>query len=129
MRHLYIITLFTCLVACLGIPQAHGQTSLEVKNELVESFLQGSSDRLARHLGGSVEIIMNGERNVYTSTQAKFVLKKFFSENTCNSFQIKNEGESGGMYYARADFRGNSAYWITLFIKGAKLSRLKIERK
>jgi len=89
--------------------------------------LASSADRLAPHLSSSVEINQDGARKVYTATQAKFVLKKFFTQNVCTSFHIKNEGYSAGMYYVRADYRGNTSYWVSYFIKGTQLVKIKIE--
>ncbi len=130
MRHLYIIALFACLVTSLGIQEVKGQSPREALNAMVDCFLTGSADNLARHLNSSVEINMYGERKVYAATQAKFVLREWFAKHPCYSFQILHTGNSDGYHYARGDYRGKTtSFWVTLFMQGSKLSKLKIVRK
>ncbi|WP_439880776.1 DUF4783 domain-containing protein [Pontibacter sp. MBLB2868] len=76
----------------------------------------GSSKDLARNFSSVVEITLDGgEATNYSSTQAEFVMKNFFSKNPPVDFSYSHQGASDkGQRYAIGTYTSKSGSYTVL---------------
>ena len=82
----------------------------------------GSAKDLARNFGSMVEITLDGgDATSYSSTQAEFVMKNFFSKNAPVDFSVNHNGTSDkGQLYAIGTYtsKGDS-YTVLIRMKSS----------
>lgn len=113
-------------------PEARSGILLEVSTALRLANTEG----IARHFNDRVEITIMNDRKVYSLTQAKFVMKKFFSDYppTGAGFSIVHMGQSESATYAVGDYLSSRGkIEVNMFLKSSggvyKIDRIRFERK
>jgi len=82
----------------------------------------GSARDLARNFSNVVEITLDGgDATNYSSTQAEFVMKNFFSKNTPLDFSVNHDGTSEkGQLYAIGTYTSKAGtYTVLIRMKAA----------
>lgn len=96
--------------------------------ESVKSAMKaGSSKDLARSFNSTVELTLNGkEATSYSSTQAEFVMKNFFSKNAPVDFTYSHQGSSDkGQQYAIGTYSSKSGtYTVLVRMKESKIQSM-----
>ncbi len=137
MRLSHIIILLAILqLLCVG--QVFSQPNNgRISSELTHALSTGNTDELARSFNDRVEITINDVRDVYSLTQAKFVMKKFFTDfppSDTFTFSPSHTGNTETTIYAIGTYkssRGN--FEVNMFLKrsgdGEKIDRIRFDRK
>lgn len=87
----------------------------------------GSSKDLARNFSSVVEITLEGgDATSYSSTQAEFVMKNFFSKNPPVDFSYSHQGSSDkGQKYAIGTYTSkNGSYTVLVRMKESKIQSM-----
>jgi hypothetical protein len=93
-------------------------STITIPQEIITGFKNGSADLIAKYFDNSVELTVNSKENVYSSMQAKIILRDFFKKNPAKNFTILHQGGKGGSKYAIGNLQtiqGN--YRITVLLK------------
>jgi hypothetical protein len=121
-----IAVVFSLLVAVLFTAEqtvAQGDTMGGVKS----AIKAGSSKDLARNFSSVVEITLeSGDATSYSSTQAEFVMKNFFSKNPPSDFSYSHQGASDkGQRYAIGTYTSkNGTYTVLVRMKESKIQSM-----
>lgn len=115
-REIRIVIISAALVIASSGVFAQG----DVINDVKEAIKTGSSKEVAKFFSQNVELMLvEGNLQTYSKTQAEFVLKDFFKENPPSSFTIIHRGASkAGSPYAIGQYlsRGE-AYRVWVRVK------------
>ena len=68
--------------------------SKPISNELADAFKNGNAEKVSSYFGESVDFSIPKNEGVYSRTQAKLILKTFFTENKPSEFKIMQNGAS-----------------------------------
>ena len=136
MNHWYAILIFLSTF-CLGLSshEAKAQVTSAVLDDVVESIIDGDSDRLTQHLNDRIEITLLSQRQTYAVPQARFVISKFFNEYPPLYFEIKHKGAVNNTTYALGEYRStNGVYFdVNIFLrlngKLYKVDEIRFERR
>lgn len=124
MKHLIqaCITL-AIIVASMGYSsQAQSQN---VNAAIASALKSGSSQGIARYFNSSVEININGKEEVYSKSQAEFVLKDFFDKNHCKDFKSEHERGSDKVKFTVGYlYTDKGQYRVTYMVKKVNNSEL-----
>jgi hypothetical protein len=114
----YIKALFLIVFAVLSL-SAHGQSKVDVVNEVRETIKAGSAKELAKYLYQTVDINLEGKQESYSKAQAEFVLRDFFKAHVPNDFTIIHKGSSkSGQPFAIGQYKsGSDNYRVFMKIK------------
>ena len=104
-----------------------------ISDNLVIAFKKGNSTEIAKHFGSSVDLSIPKNEGVYSSIQAKLILKTFFLKNKPSDFKIVHNGDSknnshfsiGNLITLKGTFRTYILYKIEN--KKITILELKIE--
>ncbi|MGB0881627.1 MAG: DUF4783 domain-containing protein [Vicingaceae bacterium] len=69
-------------------------TASPVDDNLATALKTGNSEEIASHFGNSVDLSIPNNEGVYSKTQAKLILKTFFTKNKPTDFSIVHNGDS-----------------------------------
>lgn len=113
-------------------PEARSGMLLNVSNALKT----GNTEEIAVHFNDRVEITINNNRQVYSLTQAKFVMKKYFTDFPAgNSFSIAHIGQTETTTYALGEYKSAQGivFEVNMFLKRSdgvlKIDRIRFDRK
>ena len=130
-------TLLAFLIALMFVVAGHFQakaqsTPDEAFGKIAAAIQAGNADALTAFLQSPVEITLPGADQAYSSQQATFVLKDFFTKNAPKSFSVIHKGNSGTTNYATGTFvSGNGTYDTNIFLKNVggvyKVTQLRFE--
>jgi hypothetical protein len=115
--------LFAVAFLTAGRAEAQGDAMGSVKS----AIKIGSSKDLARNFSSVVEITLEGgEATSYSSNQAEFVMKNFFSKNAPVDFSYSHQGASDkGQRYAIGTYTSkNGSYTVLVRLKESKIQSL-----
>ena len=68
--------------------------SNDVINNIKVAFKTGSSNELAKHIASSIDLKILDKEGIYSSSQAKLILKDFFAKHPPMSYHVVHEGKS-----------------------------------
>ncbi len=109
--HLFIISMLFSSMASFNN---------NISSEIAEAIRKGNSQHLAQYFGSNVDIVIPGNDDTYSKTQAELILRNFFSENEPGSFTINHEGSSqDDLMYIIGTLKttGNKSYRTYFLIK------------
>lgn len=133
MRLSHIIFLLAIL-QFLYAGQAFSQSDARISTELTHALGTGNTDELARSFNDRVEITINNVRDVYSLAQAKFVMKKFFTDFPPTSFKDFQFGNTETTSYILGEYKSaKGAFEVNMFLKRSgevmKIDRIRFEGK
>ncbi len=93
----------------------------------------GDAEKLSAWFSNSVEITILGESNTCSRSQARQILKSFYTAYTPRSFEITHKASQGNMKYAIGDLKAGGETFVVTFFLCMKdncydIHQLKIER-
>ena len=65
-----------------------------ISSDLIAAFKSGDAEGIANYFDTSVDLSIPGDEGVYSSIQAKLVLKTFFLKNKPTDFTVVHNGDS-----------------------------------
>ena len=100
-----------------------------IKNHLSS----GDSQKISTYFSTSVQMSLPGSKGLYSKSQAKVVLQKFFTQNKAKSANIVHKGSSGGgaNYVIYKLETANGSFRVQIFMKSTesgKIHEIKIKR-
>ena len=118
---------------CLCLDSQAQTEGYDVFIPISKYMVQGNSDALSAWFDDSLEISVNGKGGDSSRTQARQILKAFFSSHTPHSFEITHTSGRSGMKYILGDLNaGGETYRVIVFAGckdgGYKIQQLKIDR-
>lgn len=99
MKHLFLSFLYLLGLATLGF--ADGQDAQKVD----QAITAGNILSIQKYFAPNVEVVIDREEGLYSSSQAAFVLQSFFDKNPVESLEVNHKGNSSG----------NRSFWIINF--------------
>lgn len=112
-----------------------------VRPEISSAIGSGDTEGISRFFNDRVEITINNVRDVYSLTQAKFVMKKFFTDfppsspsSASKPFDIAHYGNTETTVYALGAYKSpKGEFEVNIFIKrngdDQKIDRIRFEGK
>jgi len=122
-----IAVVFSLLLAVVFLTAGRAQAQGDAMNSVRSAIKIGSSKDLARNFNSVVEITLDGgEATSYSSNQAEFVMKNFFSKNAPVDFSYSHQGSSDkGQRYAIGTYTSkNGSYTVLVRLKESKIQSL-----
>lgn len=87
------IKIMLTLVGLLAF-SAYSNGQSDVINNVKNALKSGSSKELAKYLNQNVDVIIGGDKQPFSKTQAEYELRDFFNENVPDGFTISHQGSS-----------------------------------
>jgi hypothetical protein len=111
-----IAVVFSLLVIAILFVSENALAQGDVMGGVKSAIKAGSSKDLARNFSSVVEITLEGgEATNYSSTQAEFVMKNFFSKHPPVDFSYSHQGASDkGQRYAIGTYTAKSGTYTVL---------------
>ena len=112
--------------------QSHSEQDVFVP---IAKYIQnGDSDKLSAWFAQNLEVDILGTVNVCSKTQAKQIIKEFFSNYSPKSFNIAYRSGKAPMKYAIGNLSaGGSKFRVTLFVKtqddGNFIQQIRVEKE
>jgi hypothetical protein len=108
-------------------------TSIETPQEVTVGFNQGKAELISKYFKSTVELAIDNNENIYSSTQAEIILKDFFKKNPPLSFSMLHEGGKGESKYAIGSLKTtNGVFRVTILLKQENnqtfIHQLRIEK-
>ncbi|MDR1760809.1 MAG: DUF4783 domain-containing protein [Bacteroidales bacterium] len=102
-----------CIVGMFFCFFAHAQ-----QQEIVNCFKSGSSDCLAEYFNENIDLTVGNVEGVFSKSQSKVILQKFFNENSVQNFTILHQNGSDSAKNIIAQLQTqNKSYRIYLLVK------------
>jgi hypothetical protein len=101
MKFLKTIFVVVLLTVSSLLTSAQGQN--EIPSKLTSSFKKGDSFGLSNFFGDRVELTILDKEAIYSKSQAKQIMAKFFREFQPTDFKKKHTGSKTGSRYATAE--------------------------
>ena len=126
MRHFIKYTLLLVSVALFSFKVG------DIDN--IKSHLsKGDAAKISAYFSTSVQMSLPGSKGLYSKSQAKLVLQKFFTKNKAKSASIVHKGASGGgaNYVIYKLVTANGSFRVQIFMKSTesgKIHEIKIKR-
>ncbi|PCJ25975.1 MAG: DUF4783 domain-containing protein [Flavobacteriales bacterium] len=104
-----------------------------ISDSLASAFKKGNSTEIAKYFGSSVDLSIPNNEGVYSSTQAKLILKTFFLKNKPSDFTIVHNGNSkNNSHYSIGNLKTSKGNFRTYILykelnKKVTILELKIE--
>ncbi|WP_421920796.1 DUF4783 domain-containing protein [Marinifilum sp.] len=98
-KYIFIGILFV-LVSVSG---AHSQNNNDLPNNLILAFKKGNSVSLSNYFGDRVELSIQNKEAIYSKSQAKQIIGKFFRDFPPTDFKKKHTGGKTGARYVTGD--------------------------
>ena len=75
--------------------------AIDIYEDIANSIRNGDASQLATFFSSNIDLTIIDQENVYSKSQAEFIVKDFFSKNHPKSFNIIHKGSSPeGTQYA-----------------------------
>jgi len=68
--------------------------SLPISDKIAAAFKSGNTELIAKHFGNSIELSVPSNEGVFSKTQAKLILKTFFTNHQPTNFKVVHNGDS-----------------------------------
>ncbi|AKD02755.1 DUF4783 domain-containing protein [Pontibacter korlensis] len=107
---------FSMLLVAVLLTAGQAMAQGDAMNSVKQAMKAGSAKDLSRSFGNMVEITLDGsEATSYSSTQAEFVMKNFFSKNAPVDFSVNHNGTSDkGQLYAIGTYTSKGGSYTVL---------------
>ncbi|WP_266203553.1 DUF4783 domain-containing protein [Pontibacter kalidii] len=107
---------FSMLLVAVLLTAGPAVAQGDAMNNVKQAMRAGSAKDLSRNFGSMVEITLDGaEATSYSSTQAEFVMKNFFSKNAPVDFSVNHNGTSDkGQLYAIGTYASKGGSYTVL---------------
>ncbi|MCX2740634.1 DUF4783 domain-containing protein [Pontibacter anaerobius] len=107
---------FSMLLVAFLMTAGQAVAQGDAMNNVKQAMKAGSAKDLSRNFGNMVEITLDGaEATSYSSTQAEFVMKNFFSKNAPVDFSVNHNGTSDkGQLYAIGTYSSKGGSYTVL---------------
>jgi len=127
-----LFTFFTVLFNFSTLPAQQTSEQQDVFVPIGKYIQMGDSEKLSAWFAPNLEMDILGTVNVCSKTQAKQIIKEFFSNNSPKSFEIAYRSGKAPMKYAIGTLSaGGSKFRVTLFVKtqedGNFIQQMRIE--
>jgi hypothetical protein len=111
----YLFVILLALVAPLGgTAQAPDQTFQQIELAIKSS----DAVSLSKHFHDQLEVTIEDNEKVVSSTQAQYMVRDFFMTNPLQAFAIKHTGISGDTHYAFGEYKSPQGHYdVNIFIK------------
>ena len=124
------VLIFVFVISVNTLPNA----DKDIPTEIINAFKTGNSEQLAKYFNNSVELLILTNENVYNKTQAKQIVKDFFSTHTPSGFTIIHEGGKQGSNFAIGKLTTNNGtfrVYVLLKLSNSKqyIQQLRIENE
>ena len=88
-------------------------------SQITSAISENSEEKLRKYFDSSVEITTPGSHGVYSENQAVQVMKTFFREHRCLSFNLSHTGNSaGGSKFVVGEYRSSKGeFRVSIFLK------------
>jgi len=92
----------------------------DIINNIKIAFKTGSSNELSKYFDSSIDLKILEKEGTYSLSQAKLIIKDFFSKNPPKSFHIVHEGKSKNevKYYIGTLESLDRSLRIYIYLKG-----------
>lgn len=126
-----LITFFSILLSFTTASAQQGQEQ-DVFVPIAKYIQSGDSEKLSAWFAPNLEMDILGTVNVCSKTQAKQIIKEFFTNNSPKSFVIEHRSGKAPLKYAIGSLSaGGSKFRVTLFVKtqenGNFIQQIRIE--
>jgi Domain of unknown function (DUF4783) len=112
----FLIALFFAIAGHKGVKAQ--STPDETFAKIASAIRKGDAEGLTAFFQSPLEITLPGADEAYSSQQATFVLKDFFTKNAPKSFAVIHKGNSGTTDYATGSFvSSGGTYDTNIFLK------------
>lgn len=131
MNKVFAIMLFS--VASLSASAQSGERDVFVP--ISKYVLAGDSESLSAWFADNLEVTILGKSNQCSKTQARQIMKAFFTDNTPKKFEITHRSGKPPMIYAVGSLQaGGAKYRITILVrtkegKGSHIQQIKIDKE
>lgn len=104
-----------------------------ISDNLATAFKKGNSTEIAKYFGNSVDLSIPNNEGVYSSIQAKLILKTFFLKNKPSDFTVVHNGDSkNNSHYTIGNLKTSKGVYRTYILykeqdKKITILELKIE--
>ncbi|TPE45494.1 DUF4783 domain-containing protein [Pontibacter mangrovi] len=107
---------FTIMLVAVLMTAGQAVAQGDAMNNVKQAMKTGSAKELSKNFGSMVEITLDGsEATSYSSTQAEFVMKNFFSKNAPTDFSVNHNGTSDkGQLYAIGTYTSKGGSYTVL---------------
>lgn len=95
----YISTLILGMLMILG-SQLQAQSPTSALKGIEKAIVAGDAEALGAYFNTSVDVTVPSSDKSYSSQQATFVIKEFFTNSGVKEFESMHEGQSGATYYS-----------------------------
>lgn len=95
----YIATLVLGMMMLWG-SQLQAQSPTSALKAIEKAIVSADAEALGTHFNTSVDVTVPSSDKSYSSQQATFVIKEFFSNSGVKAFESMHEGQSGATYYS-----------------------------
>jgi len=114
--------------------EALAQKKTNIPKPLELAIKKGDYRVISSYFNTNVELSVLGVDNIYSQSQAKYVLKKFFEENETRNFIVDHQGNKiNTSHFAGTLTTEKGKYKVIILLKdnqqGTKLHQLKIENE
>jgi hypothetical protein len=102
-------------------------------DDIQKALKAGDAAKISTYFSTSVQMSLPGSKGLYSKTQAKMVLQKFFTQNKPSDASIAHKGASGGgaNYVIYKLSTNNGTYRVQIFMKNGsngKIHEIKVKR-
>ena len=124
MKKLLVGIFLSFNIVTLGIP---------ISDNLAIAFKTGNYEEIAKYFGNSVDLSIPDNEGVYSSAQAKLILKTFFQNNKPSDFIVVHNGNSkNNSHYSIGNLKTSTGNFRTYILykeqdKKVTILELKIE--
>lgn len=104
-----------------------------ISDNLATAFKKGNATEIAKYFGSSVDLSIPNNEGVYSSIQAKLILKTFFLKNKPSDFTVVHNGDSkNNSHYTIGNLKTSKGVYRTYILykeqdKKITILELKIE--
>lgn len=101
------------------------------QNSMEEAFKTCKAESISEYFNESVELSILDDEDVYTKTQAQIIIKTFFIQYPCESFEIVHKGAAkGDSKYTIGNMKlKEESYRVYYISKNNKILELSIEEE
>ena len=92
------------------------QDQPRIPSGIAIAFRTGSAAGLSEYLNGTVELVLPGKEDFYSTSVAETILKDFFTRYRSREFVIRHQGARGDAQYAIANLETDKGKFRVYFL-------------
>jgi hypothetical protein len=130
LRQFFLILIFVGSTIDLS---SHLATVNSIPQAVILAFKNGNAEQLASFFNPHIELVMIGQSDVYSKSQAQIILKKFFRQNVPENFEVLQRGQKEKVSFVIGRLiTSNGKFKVYILGKGTgnqyKIHQLRIEK-